>query len=85
MHILARAGYAHGDLSAFNLLVHRGRLVMIDLPQIVDLAANPQGAAYLHRDCVNICRWFAARGVSAEAIDPELLFGDLMAQAVGSW
>jgi RIO kinase 1 len=32
MHILACAGYAHGDLSAFNLLVHRGRLVMIDLP-----------------------------------------------------
>ena len=85
MHILARAGYAHGDLSAFNLLVHRGRLVMIDLPQIVDLAANPQGATYLHRDCMNVCRWFAAHGVAAEAADPELLFGDLMAQAVGSW
>ena len=85
MQVLARAGYAHGDLSAFNLLVHRGRLVMIDLPQIVDLAANPQGATYLHRDCVNICRWFAARGVATEAADPELLFGDLMAQAVGSW
>ena len=61
------------------------RLVMIDLPQIVDIAANPQGATYLHRDCVNVCRWFAAHGVAAEAADPDLLLGDLMAEAVGSW
>jgi RIO kinase 1 len=85
MHVLARAGYAHGDLSAFNLLVHHERLVMIDLPQIVDIAANPQGATYLHRDCVNVCRWFAAHGVAAEVTDPDLLLGDLMAEAVGSW
>ena len=32
MRLLARGGYAHGDLSPYNLLVHRGRLVMIDLP-----------------------------------------------------
>ena len=85
MLLLARAGYAHGDLSAFNLLVHRGRLVMIDLPQVVDLAANPQGPTYLQRDCVNVCRWFAAHGVAPEAADPDLLFGDLMAEAVGNW
>jgi RIO kinase 1 len=84
MQVLARAGYAHGDLSAYNLLVHRGRLVLIDLPQVVDIAANPQGASYLQRDCVNVCRWFAARGVEAAA-DADLLFGDLMAVAVGSW
>src|SRR6185312_5600232 len=34
---LARVGLAHGDLSAFNLLVHEGRLVLIDLPQVVDV------------------------------------------------
>ena len=34
---LARDGLAHGDLSAYNLLVHDGRLVMIDLPQVVDV------------------------------------------------
>ena len=82
MRLLARSGYAHGDLSAYNLLVDDGRLVMIDLPQIVDVVANPQGPEFLRRDCVNICRWFAGRGAD---IDVELLFGDLVAEALGSW
>jgi len=93
MRLLARAGLAHGDLSAFNLLVHRapmgpraspaGRLVLIDLPQVVDLVANPQGPDYLHRDCENVCRWFASRGL--HTVEFEHLFGDLMAEAVGAW
>ncbi|MFN8024491.1 MAG: RIO1 family regulatory kinase/ATPase [Acidimicrobiales bacterium] len=57
---LADAGYAHGDLSPYNTLVHDGRIVLIDLPQAVDLVGNPQGFAYLRRDCENICGWFAA-------------------------
>jgi RIO kinase 1 len=83
MRVLARAGYAHGDLSAYNMLVHNGRLVLIDLPQVVDLVANPQGQEFLHRDCVNVCRWFTARGL--DTAEYEHLFGDLMAEAVGSW
>ncbi len=83
MLLLARAGYAHGDLSAYNLLVWHGRLVMIDLPQVVDLAANPRGPEFLHRDCVNVCRWFAARGL--DSVEYDHLFGDLMAEAVGAW
>ena len=82
MRVLARAGYAHGDLSAYNMLVHRGRLVLIDLPQVVDVVANPQGAGYLERDCVNVCRWFSSRGLETPELD--LLFGDLMAEAVGA-
>jgi RIO kinase 1 len=83
MRLLARAGYAHGDLSPYNLLVHDGRLVMIDLPQIVDLVANPRGADYLRRDCENVCTWFARRGL--DTVEFEYLFGDLMAEAVGAW
>jgi RIO kinase 1 len=82
MLTLARAGYAHGDLSAYNLLVHDGRLVMIDLPQIVDVVANPRGPEFLRRDCENVCRWFAVRGAE---VDVEALFGELVAEAVGSW
>jgi RIO kinase 1 len=83
MRLLARAGYAHGDLSAFNLLVHRSRLVLIDLPQVVDLVANPQGPEFLRRDCENVATWFTRRGLPG--VDVELLFGDLMAEAVGAW
>jgi RIO kinase 1 len=83
MRQLAEAGYAHGDLSAYNILVHRGRLVLIDLPQVVDLVANPLGQEYLRRDCFNVCRWFQARGL--ETVEYEYLFGDLMAEAVRSW
>jgi len=83
MRLLAEGGYAHGDLSPYNLLVHDGRLVMIDLPQIVDVAANPNGAQFLHRDCVNVCDWFTRRGLPDA--DPEPLFGDLMALAVATW
>ena len=60
---VARAGYAHGDLSPYNILVHEGRLVLIDLPQVVDLAANPHSGEYLTRDVENVTSWFAARGL----------------------
>jgi RIO kinase 1 len=65
---LARHGLAHGDLSAYNLLVHQERLVMIDLPQVVDVIANPQGATYLERDAANVAAWFTARGL--DGVDP---------------
>ena len=64
---LARDGLAHGDLSAYNLLVHDGRLVMIDLPQVVDVIANPRGAFFLTRDAENVGRWFAAHGLAGRA------------------
>ena len=67
---LAALGYAHGDLSAYNLLAHRGRLVMIDLPQIVDVIANPRGAEFLTRDAANAGRWFAARGLAGVSPGP---------------
>ncbi len=72
---LADAGYTHGDLSPYNVLVHHGRLVLIDLPQAVDLVGNPRGFDFLRRDCENICTWFCSRGVSADAA---LLYDDLV-------
>ncbi|KKJ95195.1 RIO1 family regulatory kinase/ATPase, partial [Micromonospora sp. HK10] len=76
-----RAGYAHGDLSPYNLLVHRGRLVMIDLPQVVDVVANPQGPEFLARDVRVVAGWFAARGLTAAAADPADLTGLLLEEA----
>ncbi|HWG03103.1 MAG TPA: RIO1 family regulatory kinase/ATPase, partial [Trebonia sp.] len=61
---LAHHGFAHGDLSPYNLLVDRGRLVMIDLPQVVDVIAHPGGPGFLERDARNVATWFAARGLA---------------------
>jgi RIO kinase 1 len=68
---LARHGLAHGDLSPYNLLVHQGRLVLIDLPQVVDVIAHPTGRDFLARDARNVATWFAARGLPAA--DPDAL------------
>lgn len=63
MVTLAREGLAHGDLSPYNLLVHEGRLVIIDLPQIVDVIAHPSGPDFLDRDARNVATWFAHKGL----------------------
>ncbi|MEU6710954.1 RIO1 family regulatory kinase/ATPase [Nonomuraea sp. NPDC046802] len=79
MVTLAREGLAHGDLSPYNLLVHDGRLVIIDLPQIVDVIAHPAGPSFLDRDARNVATWFAAKGVTAA--DPDTLTALLRREA----
>jgi RIO kinase 1 len=76
---MVQHGVVHGDLSAYNILAAGDRLVIIDLPQIVDLVGNLNGLDFLQRDCANICAWFRARGL--EAADEHALFGELMAHA----
>ena len=46
--------------------------MIIDLPQAVDIIANPQGMEFLARDCRNVASWFTARGL---AVDGEALLG----------
>ncbi|WP_027343419.1 serine protein kinase RIO [Hamadaea tsunoensis] len=79
LRILARTGYAHGDLSPYNILVHEGRLVVIDLPQIVDIVANPNGRKFLARDVHNVLTWFQARGLSG--VDENAIVDELAAEA----
>jgi RIO kinase 1 len=74
----ASAALAHGDLSPYNVLAAGERLVIIDLPQVVDIVANPQGADFLQRDCHNVCSWFVRRGLE---VDEHELFAELMASA----
>jgi RIO kinase 1 len=77
---LARHGLTHGDLSAYNLLVHEGRLVVIDLPQVVDVIGNPQGPEFLARDVRRIGEWFTARGLPREVGQPDTLLECLRAE-----
>lgn len=78
MRVLATLGFAHGDLSAYNVLAAGERLVIIDLPQLVDIAGNSQGIELLQRDCRNMCSWFAARGLEK---DSDELLAELIASA----
>jgi RIO kinase 1 len=69
MRVLARCQIVHGDLSPYNILVSDGRLVLIDLPQVVDVVANPNGRDFLARDVRNVGSWFVSRGLSDVDID----------------
>ena len=77
---MAEAGVVHADLSVYNLLWWEDGLWIIDVPQAVDISANSQAFEFLHRDLTNVAGWFRARGV---AFDPEQLFGELVATALG--
>jgi RIO kinase 1 len=82
MLVLAQRGWAHGDLSPYNVLLHEERLVIIDWPQIVDIIGNPKGFEYLERDVANMCRWFVSKGLP---VDEGELLGDLIAEATSRW
>ncbi|MEO7448101.1 MAG: RIO1 family regulatory kinase/ATPase [Humibacillus sp.] len=83
---LAELGWAHGDLSPYNVLLEgeadASRLVIIDWPQVVDVIGNPHGPEFLERDAHAMATWFTRRGY---AVDGGLLFGDLMAAATSRW
>jgi RIO kinase 1 len=72
--ILARCNIAHGDLSAYNVLVQHGRPWVIDVPQALPLD-HPQGRAAYIRDVTNICTYFERLGIRT---DPEALVAGLL-------
>ena len=78
MALMVQDGVVHGDLSAYNILAAGERLVIIDLPQMVDIVGNPAGMDFLMRDCTNVTAWFRARGL---VVDEHDLFGELVAHA----
>ncbi len=53
------AGLIHGDLSEFNVLVDEQGPVIIDLPQVVDAAANNHAQTMLERDVNNMTSFYA--------------------------
>jgi RIO kinase 1 len=78
LHTMVQSGFVHGDLSAYNLLAAGDRLVVIDLPQVVDLVGSSVGMDFLLRDCANVCGWFRSRGLE---VDEHALYGELVAHA----
>jgi Serine/threonine protein kinase involved in cell cycle control len=66
MRRLHAAGLVHGDLSEYNMIIHEGELVLIDLGQAVTVH-HPRAEAFLRRDCENVARFFADLGVAVSA------------------
>lgn len=62
---LYAAGLIHGDLSEYNLLVHEGELVVIDVGQAVTIH-HPNAEAFLERDCENVASFFTRQGYEVD-------------------
>ena len=67
LRALTAAWVVHADLSVYNLLWWRGRVVVIDFPQAASVTENVEALDLLRRDVDNVCRWFARRGVPTDA------------------
>jgi RIO kinase 1 len=78
LRLVVESGWVHADLSAYNALWWNDRLWLIDFPQAVDLVGSPHGFDLLHRDVLNVCKWFGRRGID---VDGEALFAELVAAA----
>lgn len=75
VEILLSCGLVHGDLSAYNVLVHEGRPRMIDLPQVVDVDDAVDAWSLFYRDIDNLSAFFIRLGVE---LDP-------MSEAIRLW
>lgn len=68
------AGMVHGDLSEFNVLLAADGPVIIDLPQVVDAAANNGARALLERDVTHLGEYLGrfAPQLQGRAYGPEI-------------
>ena len=63
---IVRSGRVHGDYSAFNILWHKEKAVVIDFPQVMELKHNPNAKAFLERDVHSLCKSFRKQGIRAD-------------------
>ncbi|WP_049937533.1 serine/threonine-protein kinase Rio1 [Haloplanus natans] len=68
MRRLYGAGLVHGDLSEYNLIIHDGELVVIDLGQAVTVH-HPNADDFLERDCRNVASFFSRQGLDVDSGD----------------
>jgi RIO kinase 1 len=75
LRALSGAHIVHGDLSVYNMLWWKERLVVIDFPQAVDSFNNPFAPDLLYRDLHNVHAWFERQhaGFDVEPIYVELI------------
>ena len=64
----------HGDLSAYNVMLHEDEVYVIDFPQMVDPRSHRDAYQLLERDIDRLCRYFNRFGIGA---NPTAIASDL--------
>lgn len=68
VRIMLGAGLIHGDLSPYNVIIHRGRPWIIDTPQMIEAAVQPGAERLFRRDCRSLFGFLRRQGAD---IDPD--------------
>lgn len=61
-------GLVHGDFSAYNILYWEGNIWVIDFPQIVRPADNPNARQIFERDVSRLCEYFTTQGIASDPL-----------------
>jgi RIO kinase 1 len=77
VELMLASGRIHGDLSAFNVLYWEDDIRLIDFPQAVAPAENPDAFELLERDIRRLCQYFDRYGLHS---DPGAIARDLWAR-----
>lgn len=64
---MLQAGVVHGDLSAWNLLWHEHRIVVIDVPQAVEIDWSPHATRLFERDIRSLTGSLRSMGLDLDA------------------
>ena len=62
------AGIVHADLSEYNILLHEGRAVVIDVGQGV-AESHPMAKEFLVRDVTRVVQWANRNGVELDVAE----------------
>ena len=72
------AGLIHGDLSEFNILLASDGPVIIDLPQVVDVAGNNHSKRLFTRDDDNLAAYFGQFARIEKAVDDNRVMREII-------
>ena len=68
-----QAGFVHGDISEYNILVTDDGLKLLDCAQAV-LLAHPRAEDFLRRDVENLVRYFKKKGAKEADLEKALAY-----------
>lgn len=68
---LYKAGLVHADLSAYNVFLHKDKIMLFDFGSAVAIA-HPNATQFLTRDISNINKFFSKKGINVYDLDKAL-------------